>query len=222
MLNIVTERKNSMASPSQLAANLLNAQSSTGPRTPEGKARVSQNALRHGLTATHLVILSDEQQEFDAFQNSLIDELAPEGAIETVTFHELLHAAWNLQRYRRIEAESSIGTAADFTDPATIKVLDRLSRYQARTQRAYYKALQELRILQTNRALRATKLREEAADQVPVIADINHLTKQTHSEVTSEALTLAVRMMEYETGTFQLNALKNSKVQPTSSSASKT
>jgi hypothetical protein len=211
-----------MASPSQLAANLLNAQSSTGPRTPEGKARVSQNALRHGLTSQHLVIRPDEQEEFDIFQTSLTAELSPEGAIETVTFHELLHAAWNLQRFRRIEAECSTGTATDFTDPATIKVLDRLTRYQSRTQRSYYKAIQELRILQTNRALRDVKLRDEAADQVPVITDINHLTKQTHSEVTSEALTLAVRMMEYETSTFQLNALKNSKVQPMSSTASKT
>jgi hypothetical protein len=198
-----------MASPSQLAANLLNAQSSTGPRTPEGKARVSQNALRHGLTAQHLVIRPDEQEEFDTFQTSLITELAPEGAIETVTFHELLHAAWNLQRFRRIEAECSIGTAADFTDPATIKVLDRLTRYQSRTQRAYYKAIQELRILQTNRALRDVKLREEAAGQVPAITDINELTKQTHSEVTAEALKLAVRMMEYETSTFSLNSKKN-------------
>jgi hypothetical protein len=197
-----------MASPSQLAANLLNAQSSTGPRTAEGKARVSQNALRHGLTSQHLVIRPDEQEEFDVFQTSLTTELAPEGAIETVTFHELLHAAWNLQRFRRIEAECSTGTAADFTDPATIKVLDRLTRYQSRTQRAYYKALQELRILQTNRALRDVKLNEEAAHQVPVITDINHLTKQTHSEVTSEALTLAVRMTNLEISTFQLNARK--------------
>ena len=144
-----------------------------------------------------------------AFQNSLTTELAPQGAIETVTFHELLHAAWNLQRFRRIEAECSTGTAADFTDPATIKVLDRLTRYQSRTQRSYYKALQELRILQTNRALRDVKLHEEAADQVPAITDINDLTKQTHSEVTAEALKLALRMTEYETSTFSLNSKKN-------------
>jgi hypothetical protein len=197
-----------MASPSQLAANQLNAQSSTGPRTPEGKARVSQNALRHGLTAAHLVIRPDEQDEFDNFQASLSTELAPQGAIETVTFHELLHAAWNLQRFRRIEAECSTGAAADFTDPATTKVLDRLTRYQSRTQRSYYKALQELRILQTNRALRDVKLRKEAADHVPAITDINNLTKQTHSEVTSEALTLALRMINLETSTFSLNSMK--------------
>ncbi len=36
------------ASPAQLAANRANAQHSTGPRTPEGKAASARNALSHG------------------------------------------------------------------------------------------------------------------------------------------------------------------------------
>lgn len=40
-----------MASERQIAANRLNAGRSTGPRTPEGKAVVSQNAVTHGLTS---------------------------------------------------------------------------------------------------------------------------------------------------------------------------
>src|SRR6266446_6403785 len=96
-----------MASPAQVTANQANAQTSTGPRTPEGKARVSQNAIRHGLTARHLVIRPDEHEEFAALQDSLLTELDPQGAVETITFHELLHSAWSLHRFRRIEAECS-------------------------------------------------------------------------------------------------------------------
>jgi hypothetical protein len=190
-----------MTSAAQLAANQANAQHSTGPSTAEGKARVSQNALRHGLTARHLVIRDDEHEEFAALQDSLSEQLDPQGAMETLAFQELLHAAWSLHRFRRIEAEASRGTVEDFTDPVTITVLDRLSRYQARAQRAWHKASQELRVLQTNRALRARKLSEQEATEVPAIASINDLTKQTHSEVTAEALDLAIQMLDYEAGT---------------------
>ena len=195
-----------MASATQITANQANAEHSTGPRTDEGKARVSQNALRHGLTARHLVIRDDEREEYADLLNSLSSELDPQGAIETIAFHELLHAAWSLHRFRRIEAEASRGTVEDFTDPATTTVLDRLSRYQARAQRAWQKALQELRVLQTNRALRALKLNGQEAAEVPAITSINDLTKQTHSEVTAEALDLAIQMVDYEVGIGTLEA----------------
>jgi hypothetical protein len=195
-----------MSSTPQLTANQANAQHSTGPRTDEGKARVSQNALRHGLTARHLVIRDDEHEEFADLLNSLSSELDPQGAVETVAFHELLHAAWSLHRFRRIEAEASRGSVEDFTDPATTTVLDRLSRYQARAQRAWQKALHELRVLQTNRALRTLKLDQQEAAEVPAIASINDLTKQTHSEVTAEALDLALQMVDYEVGIGTLEA----------------
>ena len=192
-----------MATAAQIDANRLNAQHSTGPVSAEGKTRVAQNARKHGLTARHLVIRDDEREDFDSLRESLLAELAPEGAVENLTFNELLHAAWNLHRFRTIEAEASLGTLDDFTDPQTTAVLDRLSRYQARAQRAYYRALQELRTLQTNRALRAVKLDEETEAAVPAIADINELTKQTQSEVTAKALDMALKMANWEVASHQ-------------------
>jgi hypothetical protein len=196
-----------MASPAQITANQANAQHSTGPRTAAGKSRVSQNATRHGLTARHLVIRDDEQEDFAALEASLSGELDPQGALENFTFQELLHAAWNLQRFSRIEAEISTGTADDFINPETTAVLDRLSRYQARAQRAWQKGLAELRTLQTNRALRARKLAEEEEETVPAITSINDLTKQTPSEVTADAIDLAWKLMEGQVGA-QIRAIR--------------
>ena len=162
-----------MATPAQVIANQQNAQSSTGPRTSEGKARVAQNAIKHGLTSRHLIIRPDEQEEFDDLQTSLYVELDPQGAIETVTFHDLVHAAWNLHRLRRMEAECDL---ADFA------AYDRISRYQARTQRAYYKALKELRVLQTNRVLRRTDLSGDEREVIPAIVCVGDLHKQSQTK----------------------------------------
>jgi hypothetical protein len=45
-----------MTTERQIASNQSNARQSTGPRTPEGKARSRANALKHGLAAETLVI----------------------------------------------------------------------------------------------------------------------------------------------------------------------
>ncbi len=47
-------RKSPTRTEAFLAANRRNAQKCTGPRTPEGKARVSLNGLKHGRYAHHL------------------------------------------------------------------------------------------------------------------------------------------------------------------------
>ncbi len=52
-----------MSTEAQKLANRRNAQKSTGPRTPQGKAAVSQNAVKHGLLAAHVVITSESQAD---------------------------------------------------------------------------------------------------------------------------------------------------------------
>ncbi len=195
-----------MASSAQILANRSNAQHSTGPRTPEGKARTAQNAFRHGLTAKHLIVRDDERDEIETLRTDLVAELSPEGIVETLTFNELLHAAWNLRRFRRLEAECFSANTDPVTDPEREAFLDRLARYQSRAQRAYYRALAEIRTLQTNRALRTLKLDETEEAAVPAAADINELTKQTHSEVTKEAIQVATSLIDFEAGMLLRNA----------------
>jgi hypothetical protein len=98
-------------SPAQLAANAANAQYSSGPRTPEGKARSSQNASKHGLTAREVVIAPGEQEEFDHLAADYQADVQPQGAIQQTLFNQLVAAAWNLRRIGRMEAELCAGAS---------------------------------------------------------------------------------------------------------------
>ena len=97
------------ASPARLAANAANSQHSTGPRTEEGKARSSQNATKHGLSAREVIIAPGEHEEFQQLLADFQTEIKPQGAIQQSLFDELVAAAWNLRRARRMEAELCTG-----------------------------------------------------------------------------------------------------------------
>ena len=162
-------------------SNAANAQHSTGPRTPEGKARSSQNARTHGLSARDLVIVDQDLDEFHDLQASLLDDLQPQGALEHDLFDQLLHASWNLRRVRRLEALICRDNGYDLlrSDDHDQK-FRRLARYHAPFQRTYFRCLRELGALQTNRALRA-QLEPPAAgaEPLPLLASVAALTKRT-------------------------------------------
>ena len=165
--------------PSQ-AQQTANAQLSTGPRTPEGKARSSQNAQTHGLNARDLVIRAGEGEEFQLLLASLQADLQPQGALEDDLFGQLLHAAWNLRRVRRLETDLARGPHDRLADDACEKAFNRFARHHARFERSYYRALRELSALQTNRALRA-QLQAQPAAALPVLASITEMTKRTQT-----------------------------------------
>ncbi|MFN7918933.1 MAG: hypothetical protein U0Q16_02485 [Bryobacteraceae bacterium] len=157
------------ATAAQNEANRANAQKSTGPRTPEGKAVSSRNAVTHGLFSATFAVAPEDRDEFDIFLELQRDELRPQGINEELVFSNLVQAAWKTEKTRRLEAEALL--------EQNEAKLDRYTRYTAQFERAYYRALAELRKLQTERALReaATK----TAETQPPVADIATLRKQT-------------------------------------------
>ena len=73
-------------SSARAEASRTNGARSRGPKTPEGKARSAQNALKHGMRAQKHVLLPDEDAaEFATLEAALlIEELQPVGALQTV------------------------------------------------------------------------------------------------------------------------------------------
>jgi hypothetical protein len=93
-----------MSTQAQLAANRQNAQLSTGPKTPEGKAASSQNALTHGLYASAPLLPSENPSDFQALLQSLHHELHPAGPLQSQLVHRIASLLWKLRRVAPAES----------------------------------------------------------------------------------------------------------------------
>jgi hypothetical protein len=179
-----------MATRKQIAANRKNAQKSTGPRTPEGRAASSGNARRHGLTAHYSVIQAEDQDGFQRLLDAFCHDLQPSGAIEEDLVQQVAVAAWRLRRLRNMESgffdmalidsADSVDSCYDYatTDLRLARVVEidaekgvllTLSRYEVRLERSYFRALHEIQRIQAARA---------AQELPPIAAGPRHAASQ--------------------------------------------
>ena len=93
-----------MTSEKKAEANRRNALKSTGPKTAEGKARSSRNAVTHGLTSVSAIPVAGEDSS--AYNESLdrwLEDLAPSNLAERALVERACRSAWKLDRCARIE-----------------------------------------------------------------------------------------------------------------------
>jgi hypothetical protein len=95
-----------MATQAQIIANRLNAQKSTGPSTPEGKALASKNSLKHGLSARCDVVITESQEEYDIHRDSLLSELSPQTPMESMLADRIVSLSWRLKRADLIQNQT--------------------------------------------------------------------------------------------------------------------
>src|SRR5260370_34494101 len=93
-----------MSTDRQIEANRLNAQKSTGPTTPEGRAAVRLNGLKHGLCAETIVVPGEDPAEFEAMLDAYRAEYQPATPSAEFLVRQLAMADWLLMRLHRIEA----------------------------------------------------------------------------------------------------------------------
>jgi hypothetical protein len=143
-----------MVSSEKQAANQANARHSTGPKTPEGKARSAANSRTHGFCSDEILVAAEQKEEFDKMAEGYHFDLAPEGEIEQTLCDEIVAAAWQLRRMRRMETEACSGHdsyTAILDDEILQKKLDRLARHKTRIERTFHRCLKEFKTVQNER-----------------------------------------------------------------------
>jgi hypothetical protein len=91
------------SSARRIAANRANAQKSTGPITPSGRARAALNAFKHGLATDRVILQGEEAAEFEHLRASMLEHYQPVGLEQTAMFDDMLSAFWRMRRAQRLE-----------------------------------------------------------------------------------------------------------------------
>src|SRR5436309_694762 len=81
-------------------------QQSTGPVTEAGKAKMRNNALRHGLTSKYALIPGEDPEEYASLSQDLLSAWKPTNTQEELLITQIVDAAWRLMRARRIETRT--------------------------------------------------------------------------------------------------------------------
>jgi len=94
-----------MPTEAQINANRLNAQKSTGPTSPEGKAASSLNALKSGIDAWSHIIPGEDPAELEALTAAFHNHYQPADPTQLALVDTLISTEWIQRRLRRIEAQ---------------------------------------------------------------------------------------------------------------------
>ena len=151
-----------MASDRQIAANRANAQHCTGPTSPAGLARSSQNALKHGLDSKSEVMRCESRPDYEALIAEYYERFHPTVPEERAPVDMLIKSEWHSRRYMSIDAgiwergflvinDRSLGRVFELSG----KAFDRVDRRINSAQRNFQKALRQLLDIRAKRAKEA-------------------------------------------------------------------
>jgi hypothetical protein len=143
-------------SAAQLAANQANAQASTGPRTEEGKARSSQNAVKHGLYSRRSMERlagkenAEARAEYDAHLAGLQASWQPQGEQEETLVDNMADQGLRLADLRRArdvyldKQRAKYDMAAHAFDAELLKTAQPFFAEEARLERSVNSLLRHL------------------------------------------------------------------------------
>jgi hypothetical protein len=98
------EQPSTTMSAAQLIANRANAQHSTGPTSSEGREKISQNALKTGLTGEQVLLPADDAPRYEALVAEYRQHYQPLGPEETHLVQSIVDTRWRLARIPGLES----------------------------------------------------------------------------------------------------------------------
>ena len=166
-----------MTTEKQNEANKQNALVSTGPVTPEGKAVVAQNAVKHGIFVKDLIITTgdgkEDEQEYRELLDGLILSLNPSGQMECLLVEKISVDYWRLRRVLRFET-GSIRKLIDMAINNYYTKTDYLGTRENKSNEEIDEEIAELRSRQTKQSqkriaeLEQDKLKNQYAEEVTI------------------------------------------------------
>ena len=149
-----------MATLKQIEANRLNAQKSTGPRSAEGKAASSMNALKSGIDAESHLIRGEDPDALETLTAEYYQRFRPVTPEQRHYVDTLIRDDWQLRRLAKADAqiwEYKMETAFKLDENSPLGqsfhnasgVFIRLQRRIDAAERSYKSALHELERLQS-------------------------------------------------------------------------
>jgi hypothetical protein len=152
-------------SKAQKAASRANGAKSRGPKTAQGKQRSARNNLKHGLRSKSIesTVTLGDREHYNELRQSYLDEYRPSGPTECTLVDYIIYAAWQIYRIRELELNASL----DFGLLGSIGNSEKYARYRASFERAFYKAVTELRKIQNERVLRDTTVDRRIPAHLP-------------------------------------------------------
>ena len=137
-----------LASELQRQANQENSQKSTGPKTEEGKAKASMNALKHGLRTCSLILPEESMDDYRQLWDEYEADWLPANKAEYAAFEDMVAARWLLARVDW--SENRVTQTVEF-GPQRFDYFLICDKRRTKFEKSYWLALENLERLQAKR-----------------------------------------------------------------------
>ena len=144
----------SIISDKQHQANRRNAQHSTGPKTPEGKAAIRFNALTYGLRTRQTILERENAADYCQLWDELEADWQPQNRTERCYLETMVTSQWLLRRIA--EGENQIYMQIGQGE-LRFKMLAYVFKQRAQLERSFRTAIADMKQSQKERQTRQSQ-----------------------------------------------------------------